>query len=89
MLRYPIRVMLSADESELVVANSRSGTVSALDLEKGIVYQESYLCPEISDMHWEPVKKEGFFLILKIIACCVPFKTRREVLDSVILEDRR
>ena len=62
MLRYPIRVVLSADESELVVANSRSGTVSALDLEKGKVYQESYLCPEISDMHWEPVKKEGFFL---------------------------
>ncbi len=62
MLRYPIRVVLSADESELVVANSRSGTVSALDLEKGIVYQESYICPEISDMHWEPVKKEGFFL---------------------------
>ncbi len=45
MLRYPIRVVLSADESELVVANSRSGTVSALDLEKGIVYQESYICP--------------------------------------------
>lgn len=57
-LRHPVRIALVDQESQLLVANSRSGSLSQIDLASGDTIREWKITEELSDMAFVPERNQ-------------------------------
>jgi len=61
-LRYPVRMALIEQDTHLLVANGRSGSLSLIDLQQGRVLEEWHVTSRLSDMLWLPETASVYLL---------------------------